>query len=100
MNFEVEDSDVLVIILAARESLPGELEPLGRQVVNFDSIIDVLVDVINCGGLPREDTSGKFGYVLLDADVCHFFVFCSEKICGKFYSETRSIYVLGDAGVK
>ena len=100
VNFEVEGFDILVIILAAREPLPDELEPLGRQVVDFDSIIDVLVDVVDRGGLPREDTAGKFGDVLLDADACHFGVFCSENICGKFYSETRSSYVLGDAGVK
>lgn len=100
VNFELEGFDVLVIILAAREPLPGELEPLGRKVVDFDSIIDVLVDVVDRGGLPREDTAGKFGDVLLNADACHFDGFCSENNYGKIYSETRSIYVLGDAGVK
>jgi hypothetical protein len=40
VNFEVEDFDVLVIFLAAREPLPSELEPLGRKVVDFDSIVD------------------------------------------------------------
>jgi hypothetical protein len=100
VNFEVEDFDVLVIILAAREPLPGELEPLGRQVVNLDSIVDVLVDVVDRGGLPREDTVGKFGDVLLDADVCHFDGFCSENNYGNFSSGPLSIYILCDTGVK
>ena len=71
-NFECENVDVLVTIRAAREPLPSELESSFCQVANLDSIINVLGDVVDCGGLSREDTSGKIGDVLLDANVGHF----------------------------
>jgi len=100
VNFEVEDFDVLVIFLAAREPLPSELEPLGRKVVDFDSILNMLVDVAQCGGLPREDATGKFGDVLLNADACHFDGECSENNYDIFSSGPLSIYTLGDTRVK
>ena len=92
VNFEVEDFDVLVIFLTAREPLPSELEPLGRQVVDFDSILDMLADVDQCGGLPCEDTTGKFGDVLLNADVCHFYDDCSENILVTLPVELKYLY--------
>ena len=100
VNFEVEDFDVLVIFLAAREPPPSELEPLGRKVVDFDSILDMLVDVVQCGGLPREDTAGKIGDVPLNADTGHFDGDCSENNYGNFSSGVRSIYILGDTRVQ
>jgi hypothetical protein len=89
-NFECEDVDVLVTIRAAQEPLSSDLEPPFCQVANLDSIINVLGDVIKCGGLSREDTSGKFGDVLLDANVGHFNgYYCSDNNYGTFTSETR-----------
>lgn len=91
-DFECEGVDVLVIIRAAREPLPSDLETPCCQVANLDSIIDVLIDVIDCGSLPREDTPGKLRDVLLDADVGHFMDICSENNYGTLPGKSKYLY--------
>jgi len=89
-NFDLKDVDVLVVILATRESFASELESLGCQVTNLDCIVNVFVDIVDCGGLSREDTTGKFGDVLLNADVGHFNgYYCSENNYGTSTNGTR-----------
>ena len=78
-DFDREGINVLVTILAAQEPLPSDLEPPFCQVANLDSIIDVLIDVFDCGRFPRKDTSGKLRDVLLDANVGHLWLLMLRK---------------------
>ena len=91
-NFDLKDVDVLVVIRAAQEPLPSELESLGCQVTNLDCIVNVFVDIVDCGGLSREDTSGKIGDVLLNADVGHFMKIAQKIIMVPLPMELEYLY--------